>query len=130
MEKLPATELENPNAIEIHIIDKIKKLISTNEIEFPDEIKHLIIDLMMIKEEMILTKEEIEAMPLYQIIQKRIEFCFTFKINDVRLLLLICSISNVPGRAILYLWYLQYWSFKNNVEEITFLDLYTTEFNK
>lgn len=56
---------------------------------------------------------------LYKVIEKRLEQCFSFKITDPRLILLITIISETPGTAIMYLWYLQYWCKLANVEELS-----------
>lgn len=55
---------------------------------------------------------------LYQVIEKRIDACFTFEITDARLILFLCAIAKSPGTAIMYLAYLQYWCKKNDVKEI------------
>lgn len=57
---------------------------------------------------------------LFQIIEKRVPYCFTFKITDERAILAISMWARSAGVAILYLWYIQAWCFKNNVKEIDF----------
>ena len=57
---------------------------------------------------------------LTQVIQKRIEVCFQFKIESMQLLLFITQISQTPGKGIMYCWYLQYYCFKNNIDILTF----------
>lgn len=55
---------------------------------------------------------------LVQLIEKRLQYSFSFKINDARLILFIAIISRTPGTAIMYLTYLQYWCKKNQRKEI------------
>lgn len=55
---------------------------------------------------------------LVKVIEKRIEYSFSFKINDARLILFIAIITRTPGTAIMYLTYLQYWCKKNERKEI------------
>lgn len=60
---------------------------------------------------------------LYQIIEKRIQLCFTFKISDPRLILFIALVAGSPGTAVMYLAYLQYWCKQNNIKELD-LDIF------
>lgn len=67
------------------------------------------------------TKLRIKAKPfIFQVIEKRIEHCFTFKITDERVLLAISLWAESVGVAIIYLWYIQAWCFKNHVKEVDF----------
>jgi hypothetical protein len=62
---------------------------------------------------------------LYQLIEKRLEHVFTFKMTEPRAILLICAVAESAGNAIMYLWYLQGWCKENNVRELDF-DLIST----
>lgn len=55
---------------------------------------------------------------LYQVIESRVEHCFTYKIPDKRAILFLSIFSERVGVIIMYLTYLQYWCKKNNVKEI------------
>ena len=55
---------------------------------------------------------------LYKLIEKRLEHCFTYKITDARLLLMMVLICQTPGIAVMYMAYLQYWCKKNFSESI------------
>ncbi len=55
---------------------------------------------------------------LFQVIEKRLKYCFTIKIEDQRLILFLCALAESPGSAIMYLWYLQYWCFINDVKQL------------
>jgi len=57
---------------------------------------------------------------IFQILEKRLPYSFTFKITDERVLLVITLLSESAGNAMLYLWYIQAWCFKNNVQEVDF----------
>lgn len=53
---------------------------------------------------------------LYQVIEKRIKYCFTFNIEDPRLILFLAIVAESPGTAVMYMAYIQYWCKKNGVE--------------
>jgi hypothetical protein len=57
---------------------------------------------------------------LFQLMDKRIEHCFTFKVIDERVLLALSIWAESAGNAVMYLWYIQGWCFKNNVREVDF----------
>lgn len=57
---------------------------------------------------------------IFQVIEKRVEHCFTFKFTDERALLVISIWARSAGVAIIYLWYIQAWCFKNNIKEVDF----------
>lgn len=57
---------------------------------------------------------------VFQIMEKRLLHSFTFKISDERVLLVITLLSESAGNAIIYLWYIQAWCFKNNIREVDF----------
>jgi hypothetical protein len=63
--------------------------------------------------------------PLYKIIEKRVEHCFQYKLTP-QLILFLCQLTQSPGKAIMYLWYFQYYSFKNNIDLIS-LELISTK---
>jgi len=55
---------------------------------------------------------------LMQLIEKRVEACFTYTISECAALLL-AMVAGYPGAAVIYCWYLQYWCKKNNVKDVT-----------
>ena len=61
---------------------------------------------------------EKEKPPLFKMIEKRIDAYHTFTITDQRLLLILTAVATTPGKAVLYLWYIQYWCYRNNVREL------------
>lgn len=61
-----------------------------------------------------------EKPTLYQIIETRIEACYQFKIESEQLILFLCQICKTPGKAIMYLWYFQYYCFTNNIKVLKF----------
>lgn len=63
---------------------------------------------------------------LYQLIEKRLEHVFTFKMTEPRAILLICAVAESAGNAVMYLWYLQGWCKEKNVRELDF-DLICTK---
>lgn len=58
---------------------------------------------------------------LYQVIETRLEI-YSFTITDPRLILFLCAISKTPGKAVMYLTYLDYWCKKKNTKILTFSD--------
>lgn len=60
---------------------------------------------------------------LYQLIEKRIEHCFTYKITDSRLIMFLVIITKSAGTAVMYMAYLQYWCKKHDIKEID-LDIF------
>lgn len=60
---------------------------------------------------------------IFQLIEKRILACFTFSISDDRAILVLCMVAVSPGKAVMYLWYIQWWCFTNNVQEVDFTTL-------
>lgn len=55
---------------------------------------------------------------IMKLIEKRIEVCFDYEILDPKLLLFLSIVSETPGKAVMYLTYLQYWANKNNIKKI------------
>jgi len=103
------------NAIEEVVYDFLKdcELVPMSE----DDAKTFLMIGMMPKD----VNLPIEDKPfVFQIIEKRVEHCFTFKITDQRATLAISMWAKSAGTVILYLWYIQAWCFENNVKEIDF----------
>ena len=78
--------------------------------------------LNMIPIEVKFSKEEKNF--IFQIIEKRVENCFTFKFTDERAIMALCLWCESAGKAIMYLWYIQAWCFKNNKKEINLTNLW------
>lgn len=55
---------------------------------------------------------------VFQVIEKRVEHCFTFRFTDERAIMALCLFCESAGKAVMALWYLQGWCFKNNRKEI------------
>ncbi len=66
---------------------------------------------------------EAEKPQLMQLVGKRIEHRFTYKITDQRLVFFIAALAQRPALAVLYMWYLQGWCYAHNVREIDLSDL-------
>lgn len=116
---LPVTEALNPNAIEIHVCKKIE--ICPKE-ELSKEDGSLLFQLLFLSKNAPLAEITEKDKPfLYQVIEKRIKFCFDYQINDVALLLFLTSIAKNPAVGVMYCWYLQYWAKANNVKEINLM---------
>lgn len=103
------------NAIEEVIYDFLK---DCDRVEMSDESTEMFLKIGMMPKDM---KLQTENKPyIFQIIEKRIQYCFTFKVTDERVLLAITLWAESAGVAIIYLWYIQGWCFKNNVKEVDF----------
>lgn len=94
---------KEPNAIKEIVTDKIAKL-QTRELD--DAGMVFLLELLMNKEGNYKIPEN-EKPVLYRIIEQRVENCFTYTLNDSRLLIYLCYLSESAGNAIMYLWYLQ-----------------------
>lgn len=68
--------------------------------------------------------KNVESSFLYNVIEKRIEVQFTFKMEPSAMMWL-ATISGTPGLAIMYLWYIQYIVHKNDYmkKNVVSLDL-------
>lgn len=57
---------------------------------------------------------------IVQLLEKRVEHCFTFKLKDPKLILFLCFLAETPAWVVMYLTYLQYWAKKTNIKELNF----------
>lgn len=87
-------------------------------VQMSDDVARTFIMIAMMPKNVKIKQEEKPF--IFQIIEKRVEHCFTFKFTDERALLALSMWAESAGSAILYLWYIQSWCFKNKVEEIDF----------
>lgn len=109
---LSFSETETSNAIEKYVCLKIQNGEKNKEekiVSFCKFMKHKILPS---------DYDEVKSWPLFQIIVTRLEYGFTFEIKDDFLIMLLVLIAETPGRAILYLWYLQYYCFTNKIKKI------------
>jgi len=111
----------NGSAIENIVCKAIEKC---DRVEMDKDLFETFIMLIMAKDKKFEIPEK-EKPFIYQVIEKRIKHCYTFKTNDPRLIMFLSALAVKPGTAILYLWYLQYWCKKNSVKEID-LDIFGT----
>ena len=103
------------NAIEEVVYDFLK---DCKLVEMSKDVTGMYIEIGMMPKDMKLAQHH--KPQVFQIIEKRVEHSFTFKITDERVLLIIALLSESAGVAMLYLWYIQAWCFKNNIREIDF----------
>lgn len=106
------------NAIEEIVYDFLK---SQEKVEMSKESAETFIMIGLMPSNVNLPKEEKPF--IFQLIEKRVEHCFTFKFTDERAILTLCVWAESAGNAVMYLWYIQAWCFKNNVKEVDFLTL-------
>jgi hypothetical protein len=112
--------VSKPDSIEKVFCEKFEKL-SKNPMD--DETSHLLIQLSFVNEKSLFSsikkEDEDPGVPwLCQLIIKRIAVQFTYTISDDRVILLLAHVTQSPGTAVMYLWYLQYYCKKNNVKDI------------
>jgi hypothetical protein len=103
------------NAIEEVVYDFLK---DCDLVEMSNDSTEMFIQIGMMPKDMKL--QQAHKPHIFQIIEKRVEHCFTFKITDERVLLAISLWAESAGVAIMYLWYIQAWCFKNHVKEVDF----------
>lgn len=112
---IDSQKLTKDNLIEEEFCKKFELL---ERYQMNDELSKLMITLILtnIKQ----APKELEEEFLYKVILKRMEYCFTFVIEDYRLIVFLMYLTQNPGKAVMYLTYLQYWCKKSNTKEIDF----------
>lgn len=103
------------NAIEEVIYDFLK---DCNLVEMSNQVTELYMLIGLMSKDVKLSTEEKPF--VFQVMEKRLENCFTFRFIDERALLAVSIWAESAGVAITYLWYIQGWCFKNNVREVDF----------
>lgn len=111
---LDKKEIENPRAIEENVCLKIKSLRTFPMSENDTEILCML--LMSNNRNPVIPQEQKPF--LYQLIEKRLEVVLKFKINDSRLILFLMQVTETPGKAVMMLWYLQWWCHTKNMTEL------------
>ena len=112
---LEASYATKENAIEEIVYDFLK---NQNKSPMSDEMVELFIKIGLMPKNLEIHKKDKPF--IFQIIEKRMEHCFTFKFTDYKAILALCVWTESIGNVILYLWYIQAWCFKNNVKEVSF----------
>lgn len=103
------------NAIEEVVYDFLK---DCERVQMSEEANKMFLEIGMMPKNIKLLNQH--KPQVFQIIEKKVEHYFTFKVTDERVFLLITLFSETAGFAMLYLWYIQAWCFKNNVREVDF----------
>ncbi len=103
------------NAIEEVVYDFLK---DCDRVEMSNEVTELYMLISLMSKDVKLSTEEKPF--VFQIMEKRVESCFTFKFTDERALLALSIWAESAGVSIIYLWYIQAWCFKNNIREVDF----------
>jgi hypothetical protein len=122
MERVPFEMTKDSTAIEILFCEEFKKL---KQQPLSVDGMSLLISLCLNKDSAVVIPEK-EKPFLIKLIESRIKNCFTFTYKDIRFILFIAYLTESPGKAVMFLWYIQYWAFKNNKREIT-LELLCSE---
>lgn len=109
--------LADPTAIETIICENMER---AKKYPIDEEMFNIMVTLLESKKAAEIPEKE--KPQLIRLIEKRITACHSFTITDSRLTLLLAGITERPGFAVMYLWYLQYWCFYNNRKEVTLDD--------
>lgn len=111
---LENSETNNSKAIEVHVCEKMDSL---KRVPMDNDLSLTLAQLCLCpKNELNIPQKEQPF--LYRLIEKRVEHCFTFKIYDDRLIIFLAIICVSAGGAVMYLWYIQWWCYKNNVTTV------------
>jgi len=102
-----------PDEIENKVCKKIEK---AKVFPMSNELASILVKLMLARESINIPEKEKPF--LYSLIEKRIEYCFTYKATSTLILFLV-ALSERPGTAVMYLWYLQYIAKTRNIKEFT-----------
>lgn len=120
---LDSSYKEKENAIEEVIYDFLKNCEMS---EMSEQCEKMFLEIGMLPENIILP--DVVKPLIFKMLEIRLEHCFTFKVIDERVLLVITLISKNIDVAMIYMWYIQGWCFKNNVTKIDFETLKTNIF--
>lgn len=115
-ERLSYEQTKNPNAVEENFCKDMDK---ATRVEMDEETTKTLIQLMMSRPVPLSSVAKKDKFFLFELIEKRVEHCFTFKITDARVIVFLALISESAGTAIMYLTYLQYRLKKVNRTELT-----------
>lgn len=114
---LPSSTIENPNAVEELFCKEMDKA-KTETLNKEDF--ELFIGLCSAKPIPLESVDKKDKFFLYELIEKRVQYSFGYKINDARVIVLIATMARNAGSAVMYLTYLQYKCKKDNTKEVTF----------
>jgi len=109
--------IEQPNSIEEYFCKPFEAI---KVEEMSKETSEILINLLMGNLQEIPEEEKPFIMKL---IEKRIEVIFDYTITDQKLLLFLSALSETPGKAVMYMTYLQYFSKKHGIKDID-LDIF------
>lgn len=114
---LPSETINNPNAVE-EIFCKEMDNAKTETLNKEDF--ELFVTLCSSKPKPLESVNKEDKFFLYEVIEKRVQHCFGYKITDARTIILIATMSKTTGGAIMLLTYIQYRCKKDNIKEVTF----------
>jgi hypothetical protein len=113
---LPYNTVNQLDAIEKRFCVKFEKL---EQKKMDGEISDILISLVLMKQKSIFQDIPSNEVPhLCLIINKKISSQFSYTVSDDRVVLFIALLTENPGLAIMYLWYLQYYCKKKNIQDV------------
>lgn len=84
-----------------------------------EEVSGMMIQLLMSHNAPVSIPEK-EKPFLYKVIESRAKASFSFKLEDPKLIIFLCVLTQSPGTAVMYLTYMQYWAKKRGIKNIDF----------
>lgn len=134
---LPKEKIQDPNSLEEHFCKEFEKIMSRDSMmlrtmdDFETEMLLMLLDSKPVALDKIAVKDK---QPLYDIIEKRIKYVYTFKVVDARVILFLACVTKRAGISVMYLAYLQYICKKQNIRELSFdkltMDIFPDGFPK
>ena len=113
---LPYNTVNQVDSIEKRFCVKFEKL---EQKKMDGEITDILISLVLMNQKSIFKDIPSNEVPhLCQIINKKISSQFTYTMSDDRVVLFIALLTENPGPAMMYLWYLQYYCKKKKINDI------------
>lgn len=98
-ERLSYEQTKNPNAVEENFCKDMDK---ATRVEMDEETTKTLIQLMMSRPVPLSSVAKKDKFFLLELIEKRVEHCFTFKITDARVIVFLALISESAGTAVSY----------------------------
>jgi hypothetical protein len=102
-----------PDTIELLVCKKIEQAKCR---PMSEDVTRILMKLLFNKDAIVIPEKEKPF--LYLLIEKRVKHCFTYTLSN-SLILFLAILSEKPGVAVMYLWYLQYQAKKNGITEFT-----------
>jgi len=114
---LPSETINNPNAVEEIFCKEMDKA-KTETLDKEDF--ELFVKLCQSKPVPLESVDKKNKFFLYELIEKRVQHCLSYRILDARVIIHISTMAKTTGGAVMYLTYIQYKCKQKNIRELTF----------